>query len=1605
MESLPNKDKRGNGSLSQKFISFWRGTTHPNVSRPVSIQLQPNERDIVQGLLNRQVLNIRDLNPLNQDQPLTRRRDLLMHISQIVKTELLPTQTVDNLMDTVADMLDANNPESIRTGVLSFLCDLTTGQFTHLPLRTRILNILIKQPLQPDEGILKTKLLGVATRNASDVAFLSGEVAAFLLKALDCLDSLPNENFITFLTLFVTRETNEISDETLSDLIIKVANGSLGSVTGKEYNFLPFFHEILTHITIPSNCLPDITQALCYNVTRSQHSQESWNITRLAVATFQVSSVVRCLCNQIEQSYSSHEPADGQVTRGAILLLSYSLWGPHAKPGLMHYFSSVLLYIGKAISCSPHPAVWYEICLSINSLVRIYGHAISDNTLWEQILSICYNLKVLIYPNLKNSPEVRLTFQHLLTNLENICFSDDISYFSQRPSIVLKLFEEMTPYHAEANVIEFIDYKARGFHFNTNQWIEKLYNFALTFFIQETRVNVRIKALEVICDQFHSACSVYEEQLIRDVILHMFTTFAQDPPQVKLCLIRFVTELCEMKTNYFESLFSILSQPLEKEQLKRVEFKAHSEVLLAVVEGMCKTFHKKMDQSSSKQVILIYNKLIDSLENIYSSKSIYKQPLAIAIRGNIFVTLLSLRADHKGYVGYKRGDGTIRYSSYLHCGRSEPKASTSYRASPVDSKTLPPKSTLFHSNLLFEKVITLAFTREIDYGVLQCIFRHLNDVLYNKIWVLSGGINLNTFCEHLIPLTNFDNVMLSGYEYRDFSASAYLTLIPIISYMTLLDSLTQKKLILALVNGVMDIKSTANEECLDALTICSLETPAILARYIAGIIEDLKRLSNVQSMAVPILKFLSVIIHVPQLYSDFTHQQYMLVLALTKSFTDSQLFNRFVVSLAYQMIGAWFIRSRLQFRKKLAAYLIKSFSKNLEETRMGPDYSSVTLPSKTQDKRRTFSTTELPRHPDYTADLKQACMDMLVRYCYSNTSTHIDKSPLAEYLLAGGQQKTWMIGSILVTVQTSSGIDTEDREGVCERCSALQTLNHLTTPLFNQEATEHLSPNARARFSADNVSVESTAVDTGSCSCWCKGWAEIKVRRPTGDCNWLMRIQNRLNIYRSPNPGEPICLAAFIQDINLPKTRRSSSSDSREGTPPLLLRAVKSTTPSPLLVPKELGSPEFTESIQPVCVSTDSASSAPSDSDRTEQSVLLGYCSSLSVPTSPTSPPPPLSPLLPYEQNSPQIHDASNLTELDENPLAFQETRKSPLLTTTPSPVPKPRSTSFDSDRFSSQSNSPPISTSTMCRSHSPEVPNGNKRFRFTPSEYEPHSNSLDQPAMRTSDTDPSFLFIQLYQGGLFGMTNTPILLDSSQVEEKLRKQTNNSIKVLDHTLPFYNHALGVIYMDHGQTTERELLSNRSGSARYNKFLCGLGELIDLAYSEKHQLWVGGLLSDDCQYTFHWQDDITQVAFHIATFMTNLTDDPCYTNKKRHIGNDNVIIIYKDSTRPYPKGLITSEKTLVEIVIEPLPCLLNKITVLYKEEIEGIQALKSCYAVDNVLAIYVRQLAILSDVAIKLSRGEPSNWVARLQLIKKIRERHEAGQALPNTPADFTLYT
>jgi len=46
------------------------------------------------------------------------------------------------------------------------------------------------------------------------------------------------------------------------------------------------------------------------------------------------------------------------------------------------------------------------------------------------------------------------------------------------------------------------------------------------------------------------------------------------------------------------------------------------------------------------------------------------------------------------------------------------------------------------------------------------------------------------------------------------------------------------------------------------------------------------------------------------------------------------------------------------------------------------------------------------------------------------------------------------------------------------------------------------------------------------------------------------------------------------------------------------------------------------------------------------------------------------------------------------------------------------------------------------------------------------------------------------------------------------------------------------------------------------------------------------------------------VIFHITTLMPYHPDDTHYTEKKKHIGNDNVTIVYNDSGEDYHIGTI-----------------------------------------------------------------------------------------------------
>jgi len=98
-------------------------------------------------------------------------------------------------------------------------------------------------------------------------------------------------------------------------------------------------------------------------------------------------------------------------------------------------------------------------------------------------------------------------------------------------------------------------------------------------------------------------------------------------------------------------------------------------------------------------------------------------------------------------------------------------------------------------------------------------------------------------------------------------------------------------------------------------------------------------------------------------------------------------------------------------------------------------------------------------------------------------------------------------------------------------------------------------------------------------------------------------------------------------------------------------------------------------------------------------------------------------------------------------------------------------------------------------------------------------------------------------------------------------------------------------------------------------------------------VYLGGLdrSGTDGQCAYFYQDEIMQVIFHVATLMPTNPEDPHCSNKKLHIGNDFVTVIYNDSSQPYPFGTIKGHFNFVEVVVDPLPGNMNRVCLAAKK--------------------------------------------------------------------------
>ena len=147
---------------------------------------------------------------------------------------------------------------------------------------------------------------------------------------------------------------------------------------------------------------------------------------------------------------------------------------------------------------------------------------------------------------------------------------------------------------------------------------------------------------------------------------------------------------------------------------------------------------------------------------------------------------------------------------------------------------------------------------------------------------------------------------------------------------------------------------------------------------------------------------------------------------------------------------------------------------------------------------------------------------------------------------------------------------------------------------------------------------------------------------------------------------------------------------------------------------------------------------------------------------------------------------------------------------------------------------------------------------------------------------------------------------------------TKRAISAFDRNDTVDGYKVGVIYVARGQTKEAEILANRSGSPAFDTFLEGLGTKVRLQGARFNTQGLDRELDADGPYTYAWRDRIAEIIFHVPTMMpTDFEHDPQCVNKKRHIGNDFVNIIFNESGLAFEFDTFPSQFNYVNIVITP----------------------------------------------------------------------------------------
>ncbi|XP_043199620.1 tuberin-like [Amphibalanus amphitrite] len=1599
----------------------------------------------------------------SHSQPGTRVRALQDLVERVRRQRLDDLQLVSLVAD-VADLLEPTAARDTRQAVLAALTALVAGQLEHMTAAKEELLGLVDRHNVAEDLLPRVRLLSALTENGRNLTYIEEEMPSLLVRLLPEALLQPvagggQRELLTLLQNTVKFNAAYVEPEHVRRCVELVYERAAAEPGGLDTaSCLSLLDVILCYRDLPRGALVRLSALLARLVCRPEHAKHAWRIMRNLLGTSMGPVTLQVLTDIIMNRSNAN---DAPLLKGCVFFGATALWGGEERvASLLHRPGALLPALAAALD-SPQPAVWHEVALELRRLVsgpqagELLPHA------WDALLDLVdrlYGEAVSGRPPLAQAAQqVRAHLAALLAAIEQLVAAGRFSGDDARLAQTLELCAADRP---EANVVATVRDTADRLLTYRYTWLPELRQLVARYFERERRTAVRLAVCEVLQRVWDGFRSLEAGPLLETVLLPAAAGLPAEPdPLVRARLVSLLVRVagtCRSPhcLEVMTVLEKVLNAPLEA---GRPPAAGEVAALVAAAEGFCELLSIHLDSLPSALAVKAYRAMVDHLGRHYTTPEVLLA--APEVREPLLLTLLSLRVGCREQIGLPDpATGVVRFSPHLLAEQRNADAPAGGPApAAVDGAPhkLGPSETRVSLAGVCLTVIS-ALRHERDFALLSELLRRVPRLLENKALVVSEhSADVDYFAQAMCQLTADITPALcsrlvnvpADVKTSDLQSLVYPILVSLTSYHGHMSMPMHRRLIGSLESG---LRSRCAPQCMTALTVCALGMREAMAKVIHDVLFGMSKLSATVAMGNSVLEFISTLIRIPKVYSCFNEEKYMSIFAIVLPYTNPAKFNHYIVSLAHHVIAMWFLKCRVKYRRGVVKYIIKGLKTNFssiqellrqqqasKQAADNEDSSNRRRSSSLSDRAsqargretRTFPLSrraqETPPDPGgrrgslavgggpppppppppipvteelikFHRELTETCVDLMSRYTGANFAVLPERTAVMELLLAGGLSNTWVIGNRLVTITVGGCGGTVFRRALCERCYNLCCAGltddtptspppeldtpqppppppapsaplevrrrHISTPVGRGAPVAESPPlrddsqlkvraaaAAAAAAAGDQPNSPGTGAGPGGgrlCSCWCQGWAEVLVRRPSGNMAWMTRLENRqlVDSDELPLPDLLSLIAPGTADQTMEKLLKQTESPAESATSPPASAPVSPPAPPEISIIQEDG---------------DGAGEAPDEGGGPRR-------------------------LLPLSRTR------------------SGETRRHSLF------------------KSVSGSQMPPQSSPRLGRDRSHTI------SVMSPTRRAPPSDGLGEDGRL--GLLPEQVLLQLFHSPELDAREpypepAPANCDVLLLENG--PETERTLAVFDRITPMETHKIGVLYVGAGQAgDEPAILRNQCGSTRYNQFLKGLGHLVELTEAHPKKTFLAGLdrseKRSDGRFAIMWEDDLMQVLFHVATMMPTV-DERC-NNKKMHIGNDFVLIVYNESGQPFNITSIRAQFCYAGVVVEPLDHGTNRIVVNTKGKLQELFGHTEVTLVsDQNVAAMARQLALHANLASLIQqRGvagpDPyaSNWLERLRHIKRVRrrvadarqrrlqERRKAGEDMAPHSVDFT---